>query len=50
MLVSRREWIEADMIAGPSWLLQRRAFPAAGGTCASPQFATSTEARLTARY
>ena len=34
-----RERIEADMIAGPAWTLERRAFSAAGGAaCASTQF------------
>ena len=34
-----RERIEADMIAGPAWTLERRAFSAAGGAaCASAQF------------
>jgi hypothetical protein len=34
-----REWIKADMITGPAWTLERRAFPAAGGAAgAGTQF------------
>jgi hypothetical protein len=32
MLVLRREWIEADMIAGPAWALEGRTFAAAAST------------------
>jgi hypothetical protein len=32
MLVLRREWIDADMIAGPAWALEGRAFAAAPST------------------
>jgi hypothetical protein len=35
---ARREWIEANMIAGPAWTLEGRTFSAAGGAaCASAQ-------------
>jgi hypothetical protein len=34
-----REWIEADIIAGPAWPLESRAFStAARAPCADPQF------------
>jgi hypothetical protein len=33
-----REWIEADVIAGPTWTLEGRTFSAAGGAaCATAQ-------------